>query len=253
MPETKRQQHNITSGYIQIVVESDIRIPAYWSHPVVGGPFPGVVLLHDDWGLTPQVRSFVHRLAEIGCYVLAPDLFDGHRATEQVTADKLKQLYLPHAEPKVNAALLALETHRKTNGKMALVGWELGAELTMPSALNRSSIIAVVASYGDLSPYMGQLGMLRCPLMAIYGKDNLSDTLVPALQPIIASSSDYPHEILTYPQAHGRFCNDATPDYHPEAAADAWEKMIDFLEKHHGIRPAPSSEQSRFFKPGRVF
>ena len=52
MFEASHLQYNIVSGYIQIVSDGHY-LPAYWSHPEVGGPFPGLVMLHDQWGMTP--------------------------------------------------------------------------------------------------------------------------------------------------------------------------------------------------------
>jgi carboxymethylenebutenolidase len=256
MRETKRQQHNITSGYIQIVVEEDARIPAYWAHPTLGATFPGVVLLHDDWGLGVSMRSLAHRLAEVGCYVLVPDLFDGHRATNQISADGLKRVYAGLALPKANAALEVLVTHRKTNGVFAMVGWELGAQIAVQSALATKKLNSLVAFYGDLSLLVSQLGNLSCPLMTIYGeKDALAAQLIPVLNIEFAKTPNQAHQMITYPMATCRFCNEMTDSYQPDIAEEAWNIMLDFLEQHRSIPslPTPDKDDNRFFKTGRIF
>src|SRR5258708_24635559 len=82
--ETRPVQPRMTSGFINIVADSHY-LPAYWAHPELGGVFPGLVLIHEWWGLTAQIRRQVRRLAELGLYVIAPDLFNrktAHNADE---------------------------------------------------------------------------------------------------------------------------------------------------------------------------
>ena len=74
MFEASHLQYNIVSGYIQIVSDGH-HLPAFWAHPEMGGPFPGLVMLHDRWGLTAHIRAQARRFAEQGYYVIAPDLF----------------------------------------------------------------------------------------------------------------------------------------------------------------------------------
>src|SRR5688572_32774296 len=93
MPDAIRRQHYITSGYIQVVV-GEQHIRAYWAHPHIGGPFPGLVLLHDDRGLSAHIRAMVHRFAEVGYYVAAPDLFEGKLPDTQMQANQVEEQYL---------------------------------------------------------------------------------------------------------------------------------------------------------------
>jgi carboxymethylenebutenolidase len=254
MPEASRQQHNITGGYIHIVVSGGQQIPAYWSHPVSGGPFPGLVLLHDDWGLGPHMRTLAQRFAQVGYYVVIPDLFDGQRAGDQQTADVLEDQYKPAAGPKVEAALLALESHRKTNSKMAVIGWDLGAELATQSAMERSDIMATIAFYGDLEPFLSQLDRLRYPLFAIFAEN---DPITPrcAYQMVaeFAEMEDDRHKVIIYPETQHGFYNDTTPVYHEEAAERAWHDVLDFLYIHQGKPPVPEKAISRTFNHGRVY
>lgn len=254
MPQSKHQQHIISSGHIHIVLEGDQRIPAYWSHPVVGGPFPGLVLLHDEWGTGANMRAMVYRFAEVGYYVMAPDLFDGYKATDYLSAQELKRAYEGNASPKVDAAIAALKTHRKTNSKTALVGWGMGAEIAFQIALERKDIVAIVGWDGQIGRFSGQLAGLNCPALMIYGEqDTTIHALVIALRKELSSLGEHSHQLTTYPVARRGFYNEHTPTYDEETSQDAWLQTCDFLELHQGKPPAPDESTTREFRPGRVY
>ncbi len=252
MAETKHLQHSITSGHVWVVVNETNHVPAFWAHPQYGGPFPGIVLLHDDWGMGAQLRARVHRFAEIGYYVIAPDLFEGQRANSQLEADALEIYFKDLALPKVTAALQALETHRKCNRKMAVVGWDLGAELALQVAMQRRDIMAAVAFYGDPTNFFGQLSQLSCPVMVINGADDEIVHRTEAQLRAELAADDKPHQVLTYPGAPHGFFNDMTPMYVPDASEDAWSRVLAFLETYQGKPPAPDMNGQNFWS-GRVY
>ena len=118
MFEASHLQHNIVSGFIQIVSDGH-QLPAFWAHPELGGPFPGLVMLHDRWGMTPHIRAQARRFAEQGYYVIAPDLFNRRTASTLPQADALLAQVGEAALPHVITALNALKTHHKCDGKSA--------------------------------------------------------------------------------------------------------------------------------------
>ncbi len=253
MPDSKHLQHHINSGFIRVVTDTDTHIPAFWAHPTTGGPFPGLILLHDDWGLGAATRAAAHRFAEIGYYVIVPDLFEGHRATSQPEADELENRFRPLATPKVAAGLNALETHPKCNSKLAVVGWDLGAELALQLALERHDVMATVAVSGDATEFMGHLDDLQCPLLVILGdEDEITRRTENLLRSELAMVDDC-HQIVVYEDASHAFHNHLTPSYHAEAAEDAMQKILGFLETYQGKPPAPEEAAPGFFRPGRVY
>lgn len=251
MPE-HHLQHHITSGYIRVVTDIQTYIPAFWAHPVHGGPFPGIVVLHDDWGLQAVARATAHRLAEAGYYVIVPDLFEGNRASNQLEADALEVRYKISSEPKVNAGLEALRTHPKCNRKMAVVGWDLGADIGMKLALDHDDLMAVVALSGDPSPMFGEFSELRCPLLAIFGEyDPLSRHHAQLANEV--QSADERHQVITYPGVHHAFYNHLAPDYNHVIAEQAFAHLLLFLEEHQGKPPAPFRAGPGVFYHGRVY
>lgn len=253
MPEINHFQYNVTVGNIWVVVDANVQVPAFWAHPQSGGPFPGLVLLHDDWGLGKHLRAMAHRLAEVGYYVMVPDLFDGKTAATQLEADALEIRYLENAMIKVGASLQALETHHKCNSKMAVVGWDFGGYLAMRSAIERSDLMAAISFYGDATPVLDKLDKIQCPLLSIFGdEDPLTEKLHDRIVEVTAAASEVT-EIIVYPGAAHGFYNDMRTTFAERAAEAAWHKVLEFLKTHQGEPPPPEEAAPGFFKPGRVY
>lgn len=250
MPEANRLQHVITSGYIQVVGDNGY-IGAYWAHPQMGGPFPGLILLHDDRGLSAHTRALVHRFAEVGYYVAAPDLFEGRHPVSKAEADALERYYTPSGVNKVTAVLAALRTHHKCNSKMALLGWDFGATLAYQLSLESVRLMAIASFYGDPSKCLGRFEAAPMPILAIFGaEDEITTRYENTLREELIRSGQ-PHEVIVYPDAKHGFFNDSLPEYHEESTEDAWRQTLAFLETHQGKPPAPHDNAK--FNPGRVY
>lgn len=252
MPDSHHLQHHISSGFIRVVTDKQTYVPAFWAHPIHGGPFPGLVLLHDDWGLQAVARANAHRLAESGYYVIVPDLFEGNRAESQIQADALEARYKISAEPKVNAGLLALRTHPKCNRKIALVGWDLGADIGMKMALEHTDIMAAVLMSGNAEPFIDQVTDLKCPTIAIFGGQDPLSSQANRLRKAL-NSADNRHQVLVFPSSAHAFYNHVSPEYNPDDAEDAFEHLLAFLQEYQGKPPAPARAKPGMFHHGRVY
>ncbi|MBE2267670.1 MAG: dienelactone hydrolase family protein, partial [Anaerolinea sp.] len=114
-------EHAIVNGRISVVLDDGRQLPAYWSHPDMGGKFPAVAVIHDWWGLTQVERRMAQLFAQAGYYVIIPDLFEGQVATTPQHAIRLVETFRERAYSFVNSSLKALETHTRVNGLVAAV------------------------------------------------------------------------------------------------------------------------------------
>jgi carboxymethylenebutenolidase len=243
MFEASHLQYNIVSGYIQIVSDGH-HLPAFWAHPELGGPFPGLVMLHDQWGLTAHIRTQARRFAEQGYYVIAPDLFNRQTATTleqaQVLTAQLGEVALSH----VKAAISALLTHHRCNGKIGLIGWGLGAKLALHTAVYREDLSGVVLFYSlpdEVST--AELRVLDEPVLAIFGEadaDNSAEKVERLRQTLAGSAMN--HEIVVYPDAGRDFFDDSQASFNADAAEDAWKRALAFLDQHLEVPPRRSDQ-----------
>ncbi len=251
MFEASGLQYNITSGYIQIVSGGHY-LPAFWSHPELGGPFPGVVMLHDYWGLTPHVRSEVRRFAEQGYYVIAPDVFNRQLASSPDDAEALARRAGETALPHVLAALHALKSHHKCNGKIGVMGWGLGGRLAIQAALARDDLSALVTFY-TLPDNLSAVRSLDCPLLALLaGQDpDCTPEKVEALRRAFEGTT-VGHQLAVFAEVGRDFFDDSRPAFDPTAAAAAWTQALSFLNEHLDVPPVkpPTPDE---FNPGRVY
>ncbi len=239
MYEIKRVQHRITSGFINIVADSHY-LPAFWAHPELGGAFPGLVLIHESWGLTAHIRTQVRRFAELGYYVIAPDLFDGQTARTPTEAQTLRDQLGEAGPPRIGAALRALETHHRCNGQMGVVGWQLGGELAYHAAMHRTDLKAVVSFYASPDEFLPMIPADETPILAIYGANDAPASL-DRLRDALAKSPGK-GQVIVYPGVATGFCNEDEPTFQAPSAAEAWHAVHDFLSAHlrHGTAPLPA-------------
>jgi len=250
MYESRLVQHQVTSGFINIVADNHV-LPAFWAHPEIGGTFPGLVLIHGSWGLTPHMRTRVRRFAELGFYVIAPDLFEGKSASDDAQGDALRNELGEAGPPKVSAALRALETHNRVNGKMGVIGWQMGGDLAYHAAMFRTDLDAVIVFSGRPDDYLTMMPADETPILAFYGEHDhsASPTMIKRVRAALLKSPGK-GQVVIYPGVTDGFSNDEGPRYNAEAAADAWGKLLDFLVERMEIDQSAQHTARHSEEPG---
>ena len=253
MFEASHLQYNIVSGYIQIVSDGH-HLPAFWAHPEMGGPFPGLVMLHDRWGLTAHIRAQARRFAEQGYYVIAPDLFKRQTAHTDQQAEALIAQVGEAAMSHVTTALNALKTHHKCDGRIGLIGWGMGGDLALRMAAIREEPNGVV-TFDSLPDAVtpAELRALSCPLLAVFsGQDPASPIeQIEALRQTLEGAA-FAHEVVLYPDVGRGFFDDSRPEFEPQAAEDAWKRALAFLNETLEVEP-PAPHSPDPFEPGSVY
>jgi len=166
-----RLEYAIDTGYIAIIGDAQERIPAYWAHPRGGKKFSSIALLHDWWGVNDLVRRLAHFFAQMGYYVIVPDLFDGAVATTSREAMQLLDRTQATRYAHTDAALSVLERHHKTTSKVAAMGMGMGGTLALEAAVKRPDLEASVSYGGFPQAYLGQFNQGRTPILAFYGSE----------------------------------------------------------------------------------
>ncbi len=232
-------EYSIVNGRVSIVGDDGVQIPAYWSHPDVGGKFPALAIIHDWWGITAVERRLAHLFAQLGYYVIVPDLFDGAVATTPEEAYKLVEERGARSYSRVDTALRVIENHVRTSGRTAAVGLGMGGSLAYEAAITRGDLEGAVAFYGFPQRYLGKFKIAKAPILALDCSADpfINSKMIADLEGELAKSP-LEHEVVTLPGAARDFFSDAPPaDASQQPGTVAWQKTLAFLEKHHIAPP----------------
>jgi carboxymethylenebutenolidase len=206
----------------------------YVAHPSAGhAGLPGLVVVHEWWGLNDNVRAMARRLAGEGYVVLAVDLYGGKVGT---TSDEsvalMKAAVGDPARILANLRLAAEHLRRAEKApRVGVLGWCFGGGWALQGALDPGAAVdAAVVYYGRPVTDAAELGRLRAPLLGLYGEQD-QGIPVAAVREMEAALGRLGKRatIVVYPNAAHAFANPTGERYRPEAAEDAWRRTVAFL------------------------
>jgi carboxymethylenebutenolidase len=224
---------------------SEGRLDAYLAVPDGDGPFPGVVVIHEAFGLTADTRAWTDRLAGEGYVAVAPDLFARGPAVICVLATMRSLLRgRGRAVEDVDAAREFLRDRSDATGKVGVVGFCMGGGFALVAAPR--GFDAVAPNYGALPRNLKESLRGACPVVASYGaKDPPLRDAAAKLEHVL-TSLDVEHDVKEYPGAGHSFLNrhdgwtgvfDRIPGigYDEPAAEDAWGRIMAFFGEHLAV------------------
>src|ERR1700745_682993 len=117
------------------------------------GPFPGMVVIQEYWGLNDWVKEQASKLADQGYAALAVDLYRGKAAdTPAVAHELMRGLHEDRAARDLRPAVDYLKSSPNVKkDRIAAIGWCMGGGLALNLALTEPTLTAVVINYGHLS------------------------------------------------------------------------------------------------------
>lgn len=210
------------------------KLYGYLSRPSgVTGPLPGLVVIHEWWGLNDNVRDEARRLAAEGYVTLAVDLYGGKVATEVRDAMKLSQDLTKNPGPAEENLLQAYRYLDKTVAapRIGTIGWCLGGRWSLRAALLLPrEVDATVIYYGSVNVPEAELATLQMPILGLFGS---KDPVIP-LQTVTAFDQAMKRlgkdvDVHVYEGAGHGFANPSGTMYQAEAAEDAWRRTTAFL------------------------
>jgi carboxymethylenebutenolidase len=202
------------------------------------GNGPGVIVIQEWWGLVDHIKDVCERFASEGFVALAPDLYHGKTTKSPDEAGKLMMsMRIDEAEKDISGAIeYLLAQEATTGGKVGVVGFCMGGALALYTATKNAKVGACVVFYGGHPNVKPDLPQLASPVLSISGDRDKSVTpeVVHKLEQQLKALGKKV-DVIIYPGADHAFFNDTRPTvYVPEAAADAWQRTIDFFSKHLG-------------------
>jgi carboxymethylenebutenolidase len=199
------------------------------------GPWPGVVVIQEWWGLNAHIQDITARLAAEGFVTLAPDLYHGVVATEPDEARKqAMNLDRPRAVSEIDAAVEALRADARVSPKqIGVVGFCMGGGLTLMVAARNPQVGAAVAFYGGFAPAIEDFTNTSVAILNIVGEDDENVKKTQRKLETDLRMTPIQHDLVIYPGAGHAFMNDTRPEaYNLGAATDAWTRTVDWLRSH---------------------
>jgi carboxymethylenebutenolidase len=199
-------------------------------------PLPGIILIHERWGLDDGTRGLADRLAGQGYVVLGIDLFDGKVAS---SSEESRQLILPVvenqeiADENIRQAYDFLENTAQAP-RIGAVGWSFGGNWALNAAmLFPDELDAAVIYYGQLTSSEERLGPVNAPILGIFGENDRGVTpdKVDEFQQVLERLGKT-YQVEVYPGVGHAFADPTSANYSEAVAEQAWSEVVAFLGQH---------------------
>lgn len=210
-------------------------VSAYLALPDAKGKHPGLIVIHEWWGLTPWMKTNTENFAKRGYAALAIDLFRG-----QVTNDPNEAMNLVKSLPKDRAITDLKSAYNYLynmpevdNKKIGSIGWCFGGGYSFQAALNLPNLKTCVINYGGLSSDENVIKNIHCPVLCNYGDE---DKAIPPSEvkafDAAAKKVGLNVKVNFFPGVGHAFMNPGNKmGYKKEIADEAWKDIYAFLEK----------------------
>ena len=211
------------------------KMRGYLVKPAGEGPFPAVLVIHENRGLNPYIEDVARRAAVEGFLALAPDgLFpiggypgnDDEGKVMQKTLDKDKLF-----TDLLNSARF-LKSHALSSGKLGATGFCYGGGVVNNLAVQMGSALDAGVPFYGIAPATEDVAKIQTPLLIQYAENDPR---------VNASREEYRKALETHQKEfvmhiyegtrHG-FHNNSTPRYNEQQADVAWERTMSFFKKH---------------------
>lgn len=207
----------------------------YLVQPAGAGPFPAVLVIHENRGLNPYIEDVARRAAVEGFFALAPDGLHpagGYPGND----DDGRSLQAGLDQGKLRADMLNsaryVKGHRLSSGKLGVTGFCWGGGVTNWLATQLGADLHAGVPFYGAAAASADVPKIRAPLLVQLAED---DPRINAMWPAFEAemkAAGVPYEMHQYPGTRHGFHNNSTPRYHAEAAKLAWKRTVAHFRKH---------------------
>ena len=207
----------------------------YLVQPAGAGPFPAVLVVHENRGLNPYIEDVARRAATMGFLALAPDgLFpvggypgnddDGRTLQARLDQAKLRNDMLNSAR--------FVKSHKLSTGKLGVTGFCYGGGIVNYLATALGADMHAGAPYYGVAADTAAAAKIKAPLVChLAENDERINTTYPAFEAALKKAG-VAYEVHVYPGTQHGFHNNSTPRYSEAAAKLSWDRTIAHFKKH---------------------
>ncbi len=207
----------------------------YLVQPAGDGPFPSVLVIHENRGLNPYIEDVARRAAVEGFLALAPDGLspiggypgnddDGRAMQKTLEPARLRQDMLNSAR--------FLKSHTRSTGGLGATGFCWGGGTSNFLAVTLAGDLGAAVPFYGAAPPASEVPRIQAPLLLHFAeKDDRINAMWPEYEAALQAHGK-PYEAHFYPDTRHGFHNDSTPRYDAAAAKLAWERTVAFFRRH---------------------
>ncbi|MHB8587947.1 MAG: dienelactone hydrolase family protein [Candidatus Dormibacteraceae bacterium] len=226
----------------------------YRARPKEPVPVPGLIVLHEAFGMVEHILDVTRRLANVGYCAVAPDLYWREAAPDPAdrTAvfDAMFKLHDRSTLSDLDAAAKHLREREATTGKVGCIGFCSGGRQTVLVACSSESVDAAIACWGGYVksataearttpsrpvPVIELAPTLHCPIFVVVGEEDQNPS------PEVASElcaelerSGQPVRLKVFEGAGHAFFADYRPTYREAPAFELWTDVVQFFDRWLG-------------------
>lgn len=218
----------------------DEEVKGFLAEPGGKGPFPGIVVIQEWWGLNDWIKENAKHFAAQGYVALAPDLYRGKVTDDPMVARQLLSgLPRDRAIRDLKAAADTLTDRANVRrDRLGCIGWCMGGGYSLQLALHDPNIQACAICYGAVVTDPDKLQPLHATILGVFGEEDrgIPAKNVRAFEEALKKDGKKVAGIHLYQAGHGfmRPTNGPdkkNPEYRESAAKDAWQQIDTFFAK----------------------
>jgi carboxymethylenebutenolidase len=211
------------------------KMRGYLVQPAGQGPWPAVLVIHENRGLNPYVEDVARRAAVAGFVALAPDGLTpagGYPGND----DEGREMQAKLDQPKLRADMLNgakfLKAHKLSNGKLGATGFCWGGGTTNFLAATMGTDLQAAAPFYGAAADTASVAKIKAPILAhLAENDPRINEMYPTYEDAMKKAG-VRYEIHVYPGTQHGFHNNSTPRYNEAAAKLAWDRTVAFFKKN---------------------
>jgi len=207
----------------------------YLVQPSGAGPFPAVLVIHENRGLNPYIEDVARRAAVEGFLALAPDGLapvGGYPGNDDDGRDLQAKLDQAKLRTDMLNGARFLKAHSLSNRKLGVTGFCWGGGTTNFLAVALGADLQAAAPFYGAAAETASAPKIKAPLLLHFAEnDPRINGMWPAYEKALKDAG-VRYEAHVYPGTQHGFHNNSTPRYKEEAAKLAWERTIDLFRKH---------------------
>ena len=218
------------------ITTSELKGGAYLALPDSSGPHPGIVVIHEAYGLNDHIKDVTRRFAGAGYAALAVDLFSDRNRAICMTRFMVGMLVgsvKRYGIDDLTGALTFLAKLPEVDAhRLGAIGFCMGGGFAIAWACTDSRLKAIAPFYGS-NPRPLEATKRLCPVVGSYPGNDFTARAGRSLDEAL-NRYDIPHDIKIYPGTRHSFFDNTRSSYNKDAANDAWRRMLGFFATQLG-------------------